>query len=216
MAKKGLCEIIAILDKSGSMAPVANDVIGGWNGFLESQTGQLYESLVTLVLFDHTYELVHNGVALSDVPPLTAETYRPSGMTALYDAVGRTIADVQARIDKTPEDERPERVMLVVYTDGCENTSTDYTRTRIVELVEQQKSKHAWEFVFLGAGIDAMAESHRIGFGRGQAMRTPHTSDGIVAGFAGVQQTYTSYAATGQVNIPSSWEVSQKPSRTSR
>lgn len=169
--KAGLSEIICVVDRSGSMETIVNDAIGSFNDFLAEQKKHPGECRFSLTLFNTRYEIRHNGVPLQDVENFTPQTYRPSGMTALLDAVGRTIDEVGERLAKTPEEERPERVVFVIMTDGMENASKEYNREQIHKKIKRQTDEYKWEFVFLAAGEDAFAEAQGMGIKDGSVMR---------------------------------------------
>lgn len=153
--KKDLTEIVIVLDESGSMSSCKSDTIGGFNEFLSTQKKIKGEANVTLVKFSDYYKVVNDGTALEHVSPLNESNYTPSYSTALLDAVGRTINSVGNRLSLLPEDQRPEKVIFAVITDGYENASKEFTREKIFEMVTHQKTKYNWEFLFLGADIDA-------------------------------------------------------------
>jgi hypothetical protein len=155
MPKTGLNEIIFIMDKSGSMASVASDAIGGFNQFLKEQRELPGEATMTYTQFDTDYEIKFSGKPLEDVQDLNEDTYQPSGWTALYDAVGRTIDEVGKRLAETPEEERPEKVILAVMTDGHENASTEYQHQGVADKLKHQQDKYEWEVFFLAANMDA-------------------------------------------------------------
>ena len=180
--KPGLTEIICVIDKSGSMESKLEDAIGGFNGFLAEQQREEGEALMTLTLFDTDYNIIHDGVPVADVPRLTADTYRPGGMTALLDALGRTIDKVADRIHDAPGDERPERVVVVVITDGLENSSREYRRDQVAERIVRRRDEDGWEFVFLGADLESIREA--------QSMGIEHTSVGTTTG-ADLSKSYT-------------------------
>ena len=177
--KRGLTELVFVLDRSGSMRGLAQDAIGGFNGLIEKQRNEAGEARVTAVLFDDTYEMIYNNVDINEVPPLTDEVYYPRGITALLDAVGKTIDSVGERLAATPEAERPEKVVFVITTDGLENASCSYTVDRVKEMIEHQKNKYSWEFLFYGAGIDAVHSAREIGISADKAMRIAADSEGI-------------------------------------
>lgn len=163
MAKKGLCEIVSIVDSSGSMASIVDDAIGAFNSFLDDQKKHSGEATFSLVLFNHEYTLICGGVNIQDAQPLDSEAYVPRGNTALLDAVGRTIDDVGERLSKMKDEDRPEKVIVGILTDGLENSSTDYTRQQIFDMIKQQRETYNWEFVFLAANQDAVQEGAKIG-----------------------------------------------------
>lgn len=157
-----LTEIACVLDRSGSMEPIREDAIGGFNSFLESQKKQPGEARLTLVLFDNEYLVPENGTPLARVKPLDATTYVPRGSTALYDAIGRTINEVGARLAATPEPDRPGKVIVAILTDGQENASTEFTRETIAGMISHQRKAYSWEFVFLAANQDAVTAARDI------------------------------------------------------
>ncbi len=152
-------EIVCVIDRSGSMAAVADDAIGGFNSFLASQK-ELGEARFTLVLFDHDYQLIYNGEDLSSIPGLDHKSYVPRGTTALYDAIGRTIDQVGERFKYSRNS--PEKVIFVILTDGKENASTDYDREKVAQMIKHQQDKYSWEFLFLAANQDAFAEGQAM------------------------------------------------------
>jgi uncharacterized protein YegL len=157
-----LTEIIFLLDRSGSMGGLENDTISGFNGFIENQKKLDGKTLVTGVLFDDQYEVIWNAAEAKNVR-LTAEEYYVRGCTALLDAVGKTILDVGYRLSKTIEDDCPGRVIFVITTDGFENASREFTYGKVKELIKHQQEKYNWEFIFLGANIDAEREADNLG-----------------------------------------------------
>jgi uncharacterized protein YegL len=156
-------EVVLIIDKSGSMQAIKDDAIGGFNSFLEQQRNIDREANVTFALFDDRYQLVHDGKDIQEVEDLTKSTYQPSGMTALLDAVGRTVDRVGERLDALPESEKPENVIVFILTDGMENASSDYNKDQVKEMIEHQQSKYDWEFIYGGANQDAFAEAGGLG-----------------------------------------------------
>ncbi len=161
--KKNLTEIVFILDRSGSMSGLEADTIGGFNSMLEQQKEEPGEALISTVLFDNTSFVLHDRLNLKDIPKMTAKDYRVQGCTALFDAVGGAIHHI-GNIHKyaRPED-IPERTLFVITTDGMENASRFYSAAKVKSMIERQKSKYGWEFLFLGANIDAEAVAGNIG-----------------------------------------------------
>ena len=172
-------EMVFVLDRSGSMSGLAADTIGGFNELIEKQKKIEGDAYVTTVLFDHEYEVLHDHVALGEVAPLTDKEYFARGSTALLDAVGRTINAVGARLAATPEEERPAHVVFVITTDGMENASREYTAKQVREMVEHQQQKYSWQFVFLGANMDAVSEARNLGISAKYAADFTPTGRGV-------------------------------------
>lgn len=173
-----LTEIVCILDKSGSMYSLSRDTVGGYNSFIEEQKKIDGEAFVTTVLFNEHYQLLHDHVDIHSMLPMSEDDYLACGMTALYDAIGITIDNVGKRLAETPEDQRPSKVIVVITTDGYENSSKEYSKARIKQMIEHQQNKYSWEFIFLGAGIDAKSEADSIGI-NGLSASVRATTDGI-------------------------------------
>lgn len=161
--KKGLTETVFILDKSGSMMGLVDDTIGGFNSMIEQQKNDSGESNITTVLFSSRCKMLHDCVNVQEINPMTREDFCCGGMTALLDAVGSTIDRVGERLADTPEEERPEKVVVVIVTDGYENSSIKYTKSKIKEMINHQEKKYSWTFMFLGANIDAVGEAEALG-----------------------------------------------------
>jgi uncharacterized protein YegL len=156
-------EIVLIIDKSGSMDTIKDDAIGGFNSFLTEQKDIERDANVTFVLFDDRYDLIHNGKDIHEVDELTKKTYRPSGTTALLDAVGRTVDRVGERLNELNDSEKPENVIVFILTDGMENASSDYTKDQVKGMIQHQESKYSWEFIYGGANQDAFEEAGGLG-----------------------------------------------------
>ncbi|NLK68958.1 MAG: VWA domain-containing protein [Clostridiaceae bacterium] len=185
-----LTEIIFLLDRSGSMGGFESDTIGGFNAFIEKQSEEPGEAIVTTVLFDDQYEILWNGVSAKEIK-LTENEYYVRGMTALLDAVGKTILDVGERLSKTQEHERPGKVIFVITTDGMENSSKEFNYDRVRELIKHQEEKYSWEFIFLAANIDASQEAAKIGIKHDDAFGYEVSVDGIQKMYSVVNETVT-------------------------
>ena len=161
--EKNLTEIVFILDRSGSMAGLEGDTIGGFNAMLEKQRKEPGEALVSTVLFDHVSEVIHDRVDIRKVQPLTGEDYYVRGCTALLDAVGGAIHHIGNVHKYAREEDRPEKTLFVITTDGMENASRTYSYDQVKRMIRRQKEKYGWEFLFLGANINAAKEAARFG-----------------------------------------------------
>lgn len=167
--KTNKTELVFILDKSGSMAGLEADTIGGFNTMLKKQQCEPGEAVVTTVLFDDAYELLHDRIAIRGVQPITDKEYFVGGCTALLDAMGRVISKIVSVQRHTGEEARADKVMFVITTDGQENASREYSFEQIKRMVETQKREYGWEFIFLGANIDAIATAARFGISADRA-----------------------------------------------
>ena len=161
--KKGLTEIVFILDRSGSMSGLEADTIGGFNSMIKKQKKEQGAALVSTVLFDDVCEILHDRVPMNEVKPMTEDEYFVRGCTALLDAVGGAIHHI-GNIHKYARDEdRPEKTLFIITTDGMENASRRYSYAKVKKMVERQKEKYGWEFLFLGANMDAIEAAGHIG-----------------------------------------------------
>ena len=167
--KKNLTELVFILDRSGSMAGLEKDTIGGFNAMIEKQKKEPGEALVSTVLFDNETEVIHDRVDLREIKPLTDREYYVRSCTALLDAVGSAIHHIGNVHKYAREEDRPEKTVFVITTDGMENASREYSYDRLKTMIEQRKEK-GWEFIFLGANIDAAKEASRFGIDADRAV----------------------------------------------
>ena len=186
--QKGLTELVFIVDRSGSMAGLEKDTIGGFNAMLKEQAELEGEARVTTVLFDNQYRLLHDRIDIRAVAPLTEKDYRVGGGTALLDAIGRTIKKIRAVQKHTAEDYRAEKVLFVIITDGEENSSRKYSAEQIKECIEHQQEKYGWEFVFFGANMDAVLEASKLGI-------AAEFARGWLANAAGTAMAYNDMSA---------------------
>lgn len=194
-----LTEIVFILDRSGSMMGLTYDTIGGFNSFIEKQKAEPGEAVLTTILFDDQYEVLHNGINLKEVQPMTKDQYWARGTTAMYDAIGKTINDVGARLSATPEEERPSKVIFVITTDGMENASREYSQAKIKEMIQHQTDKYSWDFIFLGANIDSVKQAANIGISADFAADYQPTADGLFCMYDAVDAAVSSSRTYGCV-----------------
>ena len=203
--KKNLTELVMILDRSGSMNGLESDTIGGYNSMLKRQTETEGEVLVSTVLFDDESIVLYDRVPLPEVPQMTEKEYYVRGCTALLDAVGGAIYHIGNVHKYAREEDRPEKTIFVIITDGMENASREYSYDRVKKMVERQKEKYGWEFIFLGANIDAIETAGRFGITADRAAN--YNSDHI-----GTTLNYTVLADTvvelrsSESRIDGSWK----------
>ena len=186
--KKGLTELVFILDRSGSMSGLESDTIGGYNAMLKKQAEAEGEVVLTTVLFDDAFELLHDRINLKAIMPMTDRDYFVRGSTALLDAVGKSIQKIVNVQKGTLEVERPERTIFVITTDGLENASREYSYEKIRTLIEHQREKEGWEFIFLGANIDAVSEAKRFGIDKSRAAQFHNDQEGVELNYAVVSE----------------------------
>lgn len=199
---KNLTEVVFILDRSGSMEGLEADTIGGFNSMLEKQKENEGEVLVSTVLFDHEIEILHDRVPLSEVKNMTRKEYWTRGSTALLDAVGSSIKHIRKIHKYAREEDRPEKTLFVITTDGMENSSHRYDYNEVKKLVEAQKES-GWEFIFLGANIDAIGTASHLGIDADRAVNYHSDSIGTKAIFSGISCFMSSFAAMPEVG--NSW-----------
>ena len=165
-----MTELVFILDRSGSMSGLEKDTIGGFNSMIEKQKREEGEALVSTVLFDSESVVIHDRLPLGRVPRMTEKEYFTRGCTALLDAVGGAIHHIGNIHKYARKEDVPEKTMFIITTDGYENASRRYDYEKVRKMIERQKSRHGWEFLFLGANIDAAAEAKRFGIGEDRAV----------------------------------------------
>lgn len=202
--KKDLTELVFILDRSGSMSGLESDTIGGYNAMLAKQKKEPGEAVITTVLFDDRYELLHDRINLHGIVPITDKEYYVRGNTALLDAIGKTINKIGNVQKHTAEDERSEHVMFVITTDGMENSSREFGYEKIRQMIEHQKNKYGWEFIFLGANIDAIATAERFGIGKDRATNFNADGEGTLLNYEVISETVSSLRANRPIS--ESWK----------
>ena len=190
-----LTELVFILDRSGSMGGLESDTIGGFNSMLAKQQAESGECRITTVLFDNDYEVLHDRIDLKAVSKITNREYFVRGTTALLDAVGKTIKKIRKVQSNTAEEYRADKVLFVITTDGMENASREYSYEKIKSMVERQKKKFNWEFIFLGANIDAIDVANRFGIARNRTQNFHNDSTGVELNYSVLSETVSEFRA---------------------
>lgn len=185
--RNDLVELVFVIDASGSMSSLTDETIGGFNSLIEQQKKDKGETRITAVLFNNRVKKIYDNTDVNSIEPLNENTYVTTGMTALYDGIGIAIDSVGERLAATPEDERPEKVMVVVITDGNENSSMRYSFDDVKSRIDHQQSKYSWEFMFLGADLSSVNEAQSLGF-------NPSYSKQYTASKKGTQTVYAAVA----------------------
>ena len=181
--KKGLTEIVFILDRSGSMGGLEKDTIGGYNSMIAKQKEEEGEAIISTVLFDNETEVLHDRVSLDKIGPITDKEYYVRGSTALLDAVGGAIHHIGNVHKYAREEDVPEKTLFIITTDGMENSSRQYSYDKVKKMVERQKEKYHWEFIFLGANIDAVSVANQFGVDKSRAVRYECDSAGTALNY---------------------------------
>ena len=199
--KKNLTEMVFILDRSGSMSGLESDTIGGFNGMIERQKKEEGEALVSTVLFSDESKVIHDRVDLQKIEPMTDKQYYVGGCTALIDAIGSAIHHIGNVHKYAREEDRPEHTIFVITTDGMENASHRYTSDQVKAMVQRQKDKYGWEFLFLGANIDAVETAARFGIAENRAVNYHCDPIGQGRVYEGVDRAVRSVRACAKVDI---------------
>lgn len=186
-----MTELVVILDHSGSMSGLEKDTIGGFNSMLEKQRKEPGEAVVSTVLFDNEIEVIHDRVPVTNVPSLTDKEYFVRGCTALLDAVGGAIRHIGNVHKYARREDVPEKTLFIITTDGMENASRRYTYDKVRSMIERQKERYGWEFIFLGANIDAAAEARRMGIDESMAANYNCDEDGTALNFEVISEAIT-------------------------
>lgn len=201
VTKSNYVEIVCVVDKSGSMGMIESDAIGGFNHFLGEQKKLPGDTRFTLALFDHEYEIVVDAVDIQHVPPLNETTYCPRGSTALLDAIGKTVTAVGERLSKTPAYARPSKVIVAILTDGLENASKEYTRSKIFEMIKHQREVYSWEFIFLAANQNAIQEGASLGINMKDSFNFNATGLGVRTAYRCMAQSVASYRTNADPQV---------------
>ena len=206
MKKKFLTEVVFILDRSGSMSGLEKDTIGGFNSLIEKQKKEEGKALISTVLFDNHITVLHDRVSVEKMEPMTEKDYFVRGSTALLDAVGRAIHHI-GNVHKyaRPED-RPDKTLFVITTDGMENASREYTYEKVKSMINRQKEKYGWEFLFLGANIDAVSTASMFGIAKSRAVNYKNDSVGTALNYQVLNETI-SHIRTCRGPLRDNWKA---------
>ena len=202
--KNNMTEIVFILDRSGSMAGLEEDTIGGFNSLIEKQKQEAGEAFITTVLFDDKYNLIHKHESIDNVKPLTNKEYFPRGMTALLDAVGKTILKIKRNHDSLDKEDVPQNTLVVITTDGHENASREFNVRDIKTLITKQKEIYNWEFLFLGANINASEVGAKFGIAKERTVNYHADHKGVKKHYKELSKTVSNYRINSMIN--NSWK----------
>lgn len=202
--KSGYTHIGFVLDRSGSMEKIKADTIGGFNAFLKSQKECCGEATFSMVQFNTKFDMIHDFKNIAEVSDLTEESFKPAGMTALHEAIGRCVKVTGEHLSLMKEEDRPEKVLIVILTDGEENSSSkEFDSDNIKAMIEHQQWKYSWDFVFIGANQDAVLKAQSIGVGSRNALTSCANSAGTSALYLSLSKNVTSYRCSNKSNHPS-------------
>ena len=207
--KKNLTELVFILDRSGSMAGLEKDTIGGFNAMIEKQKGEPGEAYVSTVLFDNVSEVIHDRVDIQKIEPMTRREYYVRGSTALLDAVGGAIHHIGNIHKYARSEDVPEHTMFIIATDGMENASHRYTSDRVKQMIERQKKKYGWEFLFIGANIDAVETAAQYGINPDRAVNYNADEKGTRILYATVSESICQMRANAPLQADWSNEINK-------
>lgn len=203
-----LTELVFILDRSGSMGGLESDTIGGFNSMLARQQAEPGDCRITTVLFDHEYEILHDRLNIKAVRPINEQDYFVRGTTALLDAIGRSINKIDNVQKTTAEAFRAQKVLFVITTDGMENASREFSYDKIKSMIERKKTELGWEFIFLGANIDAVEIAGRFGIAGNRAQNFHNDSEGIAVNYSAVSEAVASFrAASKEAKLDDNWNA---------
>lgn len=201
--KKNLTELVFILDRSGSMHGLENDTIGGFNSMIDKQKAAAGEAYVSTVLFDTNRTVLHDRANIRSIKPMTAEDYTVGGCTALLDAIGQAIHHIGNVHKYAREEDVPEHTLFVITTDGMENASRLYSADRVKSMIARQKEKYGWEFLFLGANMDAVETAERFGIGPDRSVTYRSDHEGTQLNYEVISDAVTCMRET--CALPSDW-----------
>lgn len=206
---KNYTDITVVLDRSGSMESIKDDMIGGFNAFIDEQAKTDGKATVSLIQFDHEYDVNYSGVDIKHVKHLDTNTYRTRGMTALVDALGRAIDSVGARLAALPKNDRPEKVVILVITDGGENSSKEYKAADVKNKIKHQQDVYKWAFVFIGADQDSFLSAKTYEMSTNNAVNFIKSKDGVDKMWKGLSDATSNYRLSSCVNNMSYFDTNQ-------
>lgn len=212
--KKNLSEIVFLLDRSGSMSGLEKDTIGGFNAMIEKQKKEEGEALISTILFDHEMKVLHDRVQVQDVKPISEKDYQVRGCTALLDAMGGAIHHIGNVHKYARNEDVPEHTIFVITTDGMENASSYYSSSKVRTMVERQKEKYGWEFLFLGANMDAIAAAKNFGIEEDKAVEYRSDDIGTRLNYAVMSEAICEFRTKGTVE--KSWKQKIENDRKNR
>ncbi len=212
--KKNLSEIVFLLDRSGSMSGLEKDTIGGFNAMIEKQKKEEGEALISTILFDHEMKVLHDRVKVQDVKPISEKDYQVRGCTALLDAMGGAIHHIGNVHKYARNEDVPEHTIFVITTDGMENASSHYSSSKVRTMVERQKEKYGWEFLFLGANMDAIAAAKNFGIEEDKAVEYRSDDIGTRLNYAVMSEAICEFRTKGTVE--KSWKQKIENDRKNR
>ncbi len=198
--KETLTEMIFILDRSGSMSGLESDTIGGFNSMIEKQKAVEGDAIVSTVLFNQSTNVLHDRIDIREIKQMTRYDYQPSGMTALLDSVGGSIRHIRRIYSETLKEDRPKKVIFVITTDGLENCSKHYRYDDIKKLISDTQEKYEWEYIFLGANIDAINEASKFGIRPDRAARYHSDKRGTEINYHSLNEAITSFRKESKLN----------------
>ena len=204
--KHNLTEIVFILDRSGSMAGLEVDTIGGFNGLIQKQKSEDGEAIISTVLFDDKSEVLYDRVPLDSIPAMTEKDYYVRGCTALLDAVGSAIHHIGIVHKYARPEDRPAKTLFIITTDGMENSSKRYTYEQVKSMIERQKEKYGWEFLFLGANIDAISVANRFGIDESHSANYHADSAGTTLNYAVLSEAICEFRAPEANKVSAKWK----------
>lgn len=193
--RKGLVEVVFILDRSGSMGGLESDTIGGFNAMIEKQKKEDGEALISTVLFDDQTEVLYDRVPVGKIEPMTDKQYYVRGCTAILDAIGGAIHHIGNIHKYAREEDRPEKTIFIITTDGMENASVKYSHEKVKKMLEKKKEKYNWEFLFLGANIDAVKVAGKFGISENRALNYNSDHEGTKLNYEVLGKTLSKFRA---------------------